>query len=105
MIVSRRDLTALYAKLPLLNEPDMTKSMFVSDLFGLWPDPPLSIEFMAGLKVMVAGRWYPVQPKTRQLIAFGEHQLYTPEKGEMIRILCQFGREKDKRHAATLASD
>ena len=105
VIVSRRDLAVLYAKLPLLNDPDTAKEMFASDLFGRWADPPLEVEFMAGLKVMIENRWHPVQPVTRQSIECGGYRVFTPKKTELIAILSQFGREKDLRRAATLANN
>jgi hypothetical protein len=102
VIVSRRDLDALYAALPLTNTPETGKPMFVSERFGRWSEPPLDVEFMAGLKLRVGDDWQAVQPQTRKAIMLGEHALHVPERGELIAILHSFGREKDRRRAATL---
>ena len=105
VITSRHDLDDLYARLPLSSTPDITKSMFRSKRFGVWAEPELPVEFMAGLEGQKDGKWHPVQPQTRPAISLGEHTLYVPEKAELIAILRQFGRDKDLARAATLAGD
>ncbi len=105
VIVSRRDLDALYERLPLSNTPDMTKSMFRSERFGLWSEPDVPVEFMAGLEIQVGGNWLPVEPRTRQAVSLGEHAAFVPEREELVAILHQFGRPKDLARAATLTGD
>lgn len=102
VITSRRDLEALYRRLPLTNTPDTSKSMFVSDLFGRWSEPALEVEFMTGLKLRIGDRWEPVQPQTRVAVKSDGTIVYVPEKAELIAILQRFGREKDLRRAETL---
>lgn len=103
VLTSRRDLDALYGALPLTNTPETGKPMFVSVRFGRWSEPPLDVEFMAGLKLRVGDDWQAVQPQTREAIITGEHALHVPDRGELIAILKRFGREKDLRRAASLA--
>ncbi|NVE94235.1 hypothetical protein [Altererythrobacter lutimaris] len=103
VITSRRDLEALYQRLPLANTPDTSKKMFTSDLFGLWSEPALEVEFMTGLKLRVDDRWEPVEPQTRIAVKSDETTLHVPEKAELIAILQRFGREKDLQRAATLS--
>ena len=105
VIVSQRDLEALYEHLPLTNTPDATKDFFRSQLFGLWREPALPVEFMAGLEVRIDDVWHNVEPCTRQAIELGENPLFVPEREELVAILRRFGREKDLRRAAALAGD
>ncbi len=102
VIVSLHDLDHLYRRLPLTNTPEEGKILFTSDRFGRWSEPPLDVEFMANLKLRVEDEWQPIQPATRQAAQLGERRLYVPEKGELIAILHRFGREKDRRRAASL---
>lgn len=103
VITSRRDLDGLYEALPLTDSPEDGKPMFLSEGFGRWSEPPLDVEFMAGLKLRVGNEWEPVQPITRVPAKLGEHTLFMPDKRELIEILTRFGREKDLRRAASLA--
>ena len=103
VIVSRRDLDALYDTLPLTNTPDASKQMFTSDLFGLWSEPALDVEFMTGLKVRSGSDWQDVEPQTREAVTIGDASLFVPEKQELIAILHSFGRDKDLRRAATIS--
>lgn len=102
VIVSRRDLDALYAALPLTNTPETGKPMFVSERFGRWSEPPLDVEFMAGLEVLTDGKWQAAKPQTRVAVQSGRVTLYLPDKEELVAILTLFGRDKDLRRAATL---
>ncbi|XUU59785.1 hypothetical protein ACRAQ6_09405 [Erythrobacter sp. HA6-11] len=105
VLVSRRDLEELYTTLPLLNSPDGAKRMFRSELFGLWQEPPVEVEFMAGLEVSTNDRWEPVRPMSRMAVQCGEIALFVPDKAELIAILKAFGRPKDLQRAATLKQD
>ncbi|WFL76561.1 hypothetical protein P7228_11205 [Altererythrobacter arenosus] len=102
VIVSRRDLDALYDRLPLSDTPDEGKAIFRSQRFGLWSEPAMPVEFMAGLEVLREGEWLPVQPRTREGIDIGGVRVFLPERAELIAILELFGREKDRARAATL---
>ena len=103
VIVSRRDLDALYERLPLTATPDNSKDFFLSERFGRWTQPALEIEFMASLSVQVEGVWHKVEPRTREVIEVGGQALPVPSRAELAAILTLFGREKDLRRAATLA--
>lgn len=105
VIVSRRDLDALYDRLPLTNAPDESKAMFRSELFGLWSEPPMPVEFMTGLNVEVGDAWLRVEPVTRTRVAIGPYEVFTPERDELVTILEIFGREKDFDRAATLRNN
>ena len=102
VIVSRRDLDALYARLPLSNSPDDSKPMFRSELFGLWSEPPIAVEFMTGLDVRVGEEWFRIEPVTRTRVSHGDCEVFAPEIDELVTILEIFGREKDLDRAATL---
>ncbi|WP_394727247.1 hypothetical protein [Altererythrobacter sp. GH1-8] len=102
VIVSRRDLDALYDSLPLTDTPDDGKTMFRSQRFGRWAGPALDVEFMTGLEVLANGAWEAVEPRTRIAVQCGEATLYLPERFELIAILRLFGREKDLARAATI---
>ena len=102
VIVSRRDLDALYAALPLTNTPETGKAMFVSERFGRWSEPPLDVEFMAGLEVLTDGKWQAAEPQTHVAVQSGTVTLYLPDKEDLVAILTLFGRDKDLRRAATL---
>ncbi|RGP41082.1 hypothetical protein BPTFM16_01378 [Altererythrobacter insulae] len=102
VLVSRRDLDALYNTLPLTNTPDTSKQIFTSELFGLWSAPALDVEFMAGLKVQSGSDRQNVEPLTREAVTIGDAFLFVPERQELIAILHSFGREKDLMRVATL---
>lgn len=102
VIVSRRDIDALYDQLPLTSTPDEGKTMFSSDRFGRWTAPPLQVEFMAGLTHLSEGHWHAVTPTSRQMVQLDGHALFLPERAELIAILHRFGRDKDIARAATL---
>ena len=110
VIVSRRDLETLYTRLPLTNTPDAGKPMFLSQRFGRWSEPPLDVEFMAGLTLREADTWHPIVPATRQAFELEAGELeagvvFTPEREELIALLHRFGRSKDLARAATLRRD
>ncbi|MEM7666216.1 MAG: hypothetical protein AAF250_10215 [Pseudomonadota bacterium] len=102
VITSRRDLDALFKRLPLTDTPETGKAIFRSERFGRWSEPDLDVEFMAGLKVRVKDIWLPVEPQTRQAFDIGGATVFASEREELIAMLHLFGREKDLRRAATL---
>ena len=102
VIVSQRDIDALYRRLPLADAPDASKAIFRSQRFGLWSEPALPVEFMTGLDVLLDGRWHSVQPHPRQSIDCGGHEVFVPERGELVAILQSFGRPKDLLRAEAL---
>ncbi|MEM9501434.1 MAG: hypothetical protein AAF941_06260 [Pseudomonadota bacterium] len=103
VITSRRDLDALYERLPLTDTPEAGKPMFRSERFGRWSGPDLDVEFMAGLKVRVNGVWHPVEPQTQQAFEIGGGTtVFAPEREELISMLHLFGRDKDMQRLATL---
>ncbi len=103
VMTSRRDLDALYRRLPLTDTPDRSKDFFRSERFGRWSEPELDVEFMTGLEVRVDGVWHRVEPQTRQAIQIGKGHVFAPERDELVAILQLFGRDKDLRRAASLA--
>lgn len=102
VIVSGRDLDALYQRLPLTDTPDHSKLMFRSERFGLWSKPELPVEFMARLEIVVDGERHLVQPQTRKAFNIGGATVFAPEREELIAMLHLFGRDKDLSRAATL---
>lgn len=102
VMVSRRDLDAMYERLPLTNTPEEGKPMFLSERFGRWAELPLNVEFMAGLTLLEQGAWLPITLQTRQSVAVGDTVVFVPEKPELIALLHRFGRDKDLARAATL---
>ncbi|MEM6908317.1 MAG: hypothetical protein AAF494_06520 [Pseudomonadota bacterium] len=103
VMTSRRDLAALYERLPLTDTPERGKDMFTSDLFGRWSEPALDVEFMAGLKLRVRGEWQLIELETRVPVRLRGETVFVPDKAELIAILTRFGRPKDLARAATLA--
>ena len=103
VIVSRRDLDVLYERLSLADTPDAGKAMFRSQRFGLWSEPALPVEFMAGLQVLRGGQWLSVQVQSRARVHCGDVHVFVPERAELVAILELFGRDKDLRRAATLS--
>lgn len=82
-----------------LGEPD---GRFRSTLFSRWTEPPLVVEFMAGLHVAKPGGWSPVQLATRDAVAIGPVTLFVPGRMELQDLLLRFGRAKDVARAALL---
>lgn len=78
VIVSRRDLDALYERLSLADTPDAGKAMFRSQRFGLWSEPALPVEFMAGLQVLRGGQWLSVQVQSRAIVRCGTSMCSCP---------------------------
>jgi hypothetical protein len=103
VILSRRDLDALYTHLPLVDEREEGKAEFLSQRFGRWRDPPLSVEFMADFSMLEGGEWRAVLPQTRARFDLEAGAVFTPERAELIALLHRFGREKDLARAASIA--
>ncbi len=103
VMTSRRDLDALYERLPLTDTPDSSKDFFRSERFGRWSEPELDVEFMTGLEVRADKVWQRVEPQTRQAVQIGKGQVFVPERDELVAILQLFGRDKDLQRAASLA--
>ena len=102
VMTSRRDLDALYERLPLTNTPDTCKDFFRSERFGRWSEPELDVEFMAALEVKVGDVWHRVEPQSRQAVQIGKGHVFIPEREELVAMLQLFGRDKDLRRAASL---
>ena len=102
VILSVRDLDALYARLPLTDTREEGKAEFLSQRFGRWEGPPLSVEFMADFAMFEQGEWRPVQPRTRARFDLEAGTIFTPERAELIALLHRFGRDKDLTRAASL---
>lgn len=103
VLLSIRDLEALYEGLPLSDTRDSRKGQFLSQRFGVWSEPPMPVEFMAGFSQKIDGLWREVKLNTRERIRMGDRNLFVPEKSELISLLLQFGRPKDLMRAATLS--
>src|SRR3546814_5738069 len=102
VIGSRGETDATYRRLPVADSPDASRAIFSSQRFGLWGEPALPVEFMTGLEVLLDGGWHSVQPHTRQSIDCGGHEVFVPERGELVTILQSFGRPKDLLRAEAL---
>ena len=103
VLLSIRDLDALYERLPLYDTRDSRKGQFLSERFGVWRELAMPVEFMAGFKQEIDGFWTEVTLSTRQQIQIAGRNLFVPERAELISLLQQFGRPKDLRRAAALS--
>jgi len=103
VLLSIRDLDALYERLPLEDTRDSRKGQFLSERFGVWRELAMPVEFMAGFKQEIDGFWTEVTLSTRQQIQIADRNLFVPERAELISLLQQFGRPKDLRRAAALS--
>ncbi len=78
--------------------------LFCSMAFAKWDAAPVPVEVMAGFHVAVAGRWQPVEPRTRQRIVTAEGALFVPDRQELLALFRLFGRPKDAPRIKALLS-
>lgn len=102
LLMSVADAEAALRSLALQPKPGNPDALFRSVVFGIWHDPPLPIEIMAGLEVAGDGGWHPVQPESRVAVQLGSETLYVPDRDELGSILIRFGRTKDRARARLL---
>lgn len=103
VLLSIKDLDALFDRLPLTDTRDSRKGQFLSKRFGAWSELPMQVEFMAGFSQRIDGHWHKIQLNTRKQIQIAGCNLFVPERAELISLLQQFGRPKDLRRAAALS--
>lgn len=104
LLTSPRDARGMLDSLglrPLCREPD---PLFRSTVFGVWPEPPLPVEIMAGLEVAGPSGWRPVNPTSRLKMTLEGRTLFVPAVAELAAILASFGRPKDLERARLLLS-
>ena len=99
VVLGHSDATRYFRTLGVANGAATGSSLFRSDLFARWLEPPVAVELMAGLQVNGPAGWQPLHIKSRQEVRKG---LYTPSRDELRMILQSFGRPKDLRRAESL---
>lgn len=63
----------------------------------------IEARLMVWVEQHVAGRWVPVQPKSRVAVDLGDgRKVFTPDRDELAAILKQTGRARDLARAASL---
>lgn len=99
VLLSVRDADEIDMRLSLAPGGGDENGMFRSSRYGRWREPPLPVEFMAGLSVRGA---LALQPRSRVARSVGRSTVYVPDLDEVIAILDLFGRPKDMARAALL---
>ncbi|GAA4041403.1 hypothetical protein GCM10022213_09500 [Parerythrobacter jejuensis] len=95
ILLSERDASQLFPQLGIPIAPGGAHHQFASTVFGIWNDPPISVEFMAGLRVMRDSRMQDLQLHTRTPVTAGTVLVYVPTRPELEGMLRLFDRPKD----------
>jgi hypothetical protein len=99
VVLSHSDAERYFHQLGLANGAPTGSSLFRSELFACWSEPPVAVELMAGLQVNGPGGWEHLSIHSREEVRNG---LYAPSSDELRAILQWFARPKDLERAATL---
>ncbi len=104
VLLSVRDARALLNYGDVAEKSRINDALFTSEIYAEWAGPPLTVEFMAGLRVRGPSAWEIVLPVSREECRVGSAILYVPGSVDLRSILHRFGREKDIQKAALLAA-
>ncbi len=102
VVLSEADARRIFTLQDIASAPGIADERFVSRLFATWTEPPLPVEFMAGLHRSQGGVWQPVRPRTRVAVERDGWRVFVPARTELAEILRSFGRPKDLRRLAAL---
>jgi hypothetical protein len=95
---------ALVTALPgLRRKANGDSPRFRSDFYASAEMGGMTVEFMAGFRVLADGDWRMVRPATREPVRVGNATLFVPGRAELIAMLKLFGRDKDRQRIALLA--
>lgn len=95
VLVDGVDADLLFTRLgltPLTLAPD---PLFRSEQFAKWHAGLLPVEFMVGFAVRSDAAWWPVVPRSREMICVEGEDLFVPERAELVALLRRMGRPKD----------
>lgn len=104
VLLSVADAQRLLPPMGLVVRPGSRHARFRSRVFATWVEPPLPVEFMAGLRYRADDRWVSVAPGTREAVESGGVTVFVPGRAELIGMLHGFGRAKDIERADRLAA-
>ena len=104
VLLSTQDAARILPAVGVLVQPGPSHQNFRSDILGIWNGAPLPIEFMAGFYHRCGTDWFRVEPTTRQPVEVDGTIVFVPDRAELERLLCDFGRPKDIERARRLAA-
>jgi hypothetical protein len=103
VLLAEEDARELLPRLDMAVAAGAGTALFRSAVFGRWPAPSLTVEFMAGFDYRdVGGVWRRVAPATREAIIVDGATLFVPAAAELAALLRGFGRPKDVARAMLL---
>jgi len=102
LLMSARDARQLLERVGGRPRDSKPSTLFRSEVFGTWYDPPLPIEVMGGFSLNTGNGWRPVLLKSREERRVEGHDFYVPSVGELKELLRSFGRPKDIERALLL---
>ena len=102
LLMSARDARQLLERVGGRPRDSKPSTLFRSEVFGTWYDPPLPIEVMGGFSLKTGNGWRPVLLKSREERRVEGHDFYVPSVGELKELLRSFGRPKDIERALLL---
>ena len=105
VLTSQRDagmLMALWGEHRMPAQTSISDDLFRS-LYGRFAFAPLRVEVMGGLDVWDGQAWQPVRVREVVPVDMFGASVNVPARHEQIRLLRQFGREKDKLRIAALS--
>lgn len=103
VLLSVRDAQRILPTLGIELRHGETHPHFRSEIFGIWREAALPVEFMAGFYHRQETQWLSVQPQTRKRIKIQHSNIYIPRRQELQLLLERFGRPKDIERARLLA--
>jgi hypothetical protein len=104
LMMSARDADALVRRVGGDFRETGASDRFRSQVFGIWSEPPVSVEIFGGFSVRTDERWRELSLTTRQPVTVAGTCLYVPSAEELVRVLHLFGRPKDLERARLLLS-
>ena len=104
LLMSERDAQAFLQNVGAPCGKGEPNEQFYSPVFGIWDEPPITIEAFGGFRVAAGGAWRKVTFATRQAIDVAGCMVFVPSKTELRSLLYSFGRPKDLRRAELLGT-
>ncbi len=104
VLLDADDARTLLPSLGVEPMPGGDHHLFRSEVFAVWREPPLAVEFMAGFSCRMAGEWKTIRPATRLAVHVRAATVFVPAREELRALMGGFGRPKDFERAAALAA-
>ncbi|MEE2793947.1 MAG: hypothetical protein VX512_03820 [Pseudomonadota bacterium] len=104
LLMSETDAQAFLQKVGASWRKGEPSERFYSPVFGIWDEPPMSIEAFGGFRLATEDSWRKVTFATHQAINVAGCTVFVPSKTELRALLYSMGRPKDFRRAELLGA-